>query len=205
MGVPGGDYRRCKADSVRASSTGFVVPQARLGAMGPQTAARSQRRSYLASTPGKTTPLATCAGWVLLVRAVSHPVRHRYYFPCALSPDKKWSLLACCWMHWQPLYCTIYTGKQRCSPAPGHRSQWRSVVRLEHEPSMIVMLFYFINPSTPEATYVVVSLRARSWFTRAWMSCEESSFLIILNFIITGSARFASFACVVCSYVIFVQ
>lgn len=78
-----------QADNVRASSTGFVVPRARLEAIGPQPAARSRRRSYLASTPGKTTPLATGAGWLLLVvRVASHPVCHRYIIsraPCPLN------------------------------------------------------------------------------------------------------------------------
>ena len=198
MGVPGGDYRS-KADNVRVSSTGFVVSRARLGAMDPQLAVRSWRRSYLASTPGKTTPLATNAVWLpLVVHAVSHPAHHRYIIsraPCPSEGDLYWRVAGCTSSLTSVLF--IYTEKRRCSPAPGHRSHWRSVVCLEHEPSMVVTLFYSIDPSTPEAAYVIVSLNARVWFTRNLL---WSPFLIILHFIMAGNVCLLLRACIVCSY-----
>lgn len=47
------------------------------------------RRSYLTSTPGKTTPLPTAPGsWLFfVVRAASHPVYHRYIISRALCPS----------------------------------------------------------------------------------------------------------------------
>lgn len=99
-------------------------------------------------------------------------------FPVRLVPwTRRWSLLACSRVHWQPLSSAlfIYTEKRRWSPAPGHRSQWRPVVCLEHEPSMVVTLFYLIDPSTPEAAYVIV-------FLIESLIHEESLVKLILNY-----------------------
>lgn len=99
VGVPCGDYRRSKADSVRASSTGFVVPRARLGAMGPQPR-RPEVGGDSISRLHRVRQLH-CGNWRWVVaprgpRGLASGSLH--YFPCALSPgqgDLYWRVAGC--------------------------------------------------------------------------------------------------------------
>lgn len=168
MGVPGGDYRRSKADSVRASSTGFVVPRARLGAIGPQPAVRSRRRSYLASTPGKTTPLATGAAGP---RGFASGSPSLYYFPCALSPGQEGDLY---WVHWQPLWGIIYLYREAKVIWHGVTMTFRCMpwARAEHGRHAL-LLHRSIDTWGCIRDYVSL-IRSRTWFTRNLL-CEAHS------------------------------